>query len=145
MSHNTLVANVKITDMDALARAVAELVSEGKNVTLRTTAGTFRTYPGQDSRCDAMIGLPNEAFDIGLRKQADGSYTPVFDHMLDRNKTVACEFTPGERRGDRHTIGSLMQRYTVCKAEKEAALAGHMIVRREKNEQTGEISILVEA
>ena len=144
MSHNTMVSNVKITDLSALDAAVRELQAEGRKVNFNAQRKTFRTWPGQPNNCDAVIELPNERFDIGLMQQADGSYAPVFDHMLDNNRVVACEFTPGEgHRTDRHTIGYLMQRYAVCLAENTAAREGHM-VSREFDKTTGEIRLVCE-
>lgn len=144
MSHNTLIKDVKITDLDALDTAIAELQKEGVSISFDREATNFRTWRGQPDKCEGAIRLPGEQFDIGLRREADGSYVPVFDHMLDRNQAIACAYTPGERRSDRHTIGKLMQRYTVVKAEKEAALQGHMVTSRVYDAATGEISITVE-
>lgn len=141
MSHNTLISNVRITSLDALQSAINELSKEGVNIGMNTT-GRFRTWPGQPDKCDATITLPGEQFDIGLVKQPDGAFLPVFDHMLDNNRVVSCPVTPGERRTDRHTIGKLMQRYSVCLAEQEAARQGHMITRREGED--GEILLEVE-
>lgn len=143
MSHNTTVANVRITSLAILGMAIKELAAEGRNVRLNENRKTFRTWAGQPDKCDAVIELPGEQFDIGLAKQSDGSYVPVFDHMLDRNKAIACQFTPGERRTDRHTIGLLMQRYAVCTAEQEAAKQGHM-TSREVDAKTGVIRLVAE-
>lgn len=144
MSHNTVIKDVKITDLDALTTAVDQLIREGVNIAFDREATKFRTYRGQPDACQGAIRLPGEAFDIGLKREEDGTYVPVFDHMLDQNRSIACAFTPGERRSDRHTIGKLMQYYTAAKAEKEAALQGHMISSRTTDPQTGEILITVE-
>lgn len=143
MSHNTMVANVKITSLSALGAAIAELQKEGRKISLNTERKKFRTWPGQPDKCDAVIELPGEEWDIGLALQADGSYVPVFDHMLANNRVTACAYTPGERSTDRHTIGYLMQRYAVCVAEQEAAKQGHLVTR-ERDEKTGDIRLVCE-
>lgn len=145
MSHNTMIDNVKITDVDALRSAVEELRKEGANITLDENGKHFRTWPGQPTNCDMVLRMPDEKFDVGFRKNDAGEYTPIFDHMLDANKSIACDIS---HRGklpfadrDRATIGKLMQRYTVCLTEKEMALQGYMC-NREFDKTTGEMHVV---
>lgn len=144
MSHNVLIDNVKIASIPALKMAIAELVKEGARVSLDEATNTFRTWRGQPDKCDMAIRLPTEQFDIGLVKQPDGTYAPVFDHMLDNNKQVACKWSPGDNVNDRDrsTIGKLMQRYSACAVEYEMAMAGHSTQRVPG--ENGEIQVMVE-
>lgn len=144
MSHNVLIDNVKITNITALEMAIRELVKEGAKVNLNKDRKTFRTWEGQPNKCDMVLELPGEQFDIGLVKQKDGSYMPAFDHMLDRNHAgISCQWSPGDKvERDRGTIGKLMQRYSVCAVEHEMALAGHSCTRSQGKD--GEIEVLVE-
>jgi len=144
MSHNVVIDNVKIKSVDALRMAVKELKEEGANVTLNEDRKTFRTWRGQRNECDMVIELPTQQFDVGLVKQPDGSYAPVFDHMLDMNREIACPYDPRDANGnrDRATIGKLMQRYATCATELEMAMAGHSCTRAKG--KNGEIEILVD-
>jgi len=143
MSHNVIIDNVKIASLPALRIAIGELIKEGVRVSLDETARTFRTYHGQPNHCDIAIKLPTEQYDVGLVKQPDGSYAPVFDSDLARNHQIACEWTPGDYKNrDRGTIGKLMQRYSACAVEYEMAMSGHT-TRREAGKD-GEIEVVVE-
>ena len=145
MSHNVLINNIKIASLPALRMAIQELTREGVKISLDEGTNTFRTYPGQSNKCDLAIRLPNEPFDIGLVKQQDGSYAPVFDNMLAGNKTISCPWTPGDNREnrDRGSIGKLMQRYSVCAVEYEMNMAGHSVQRVPGAD--GSIQLMVEA
>lgn len=145
MSHNTTVTDVKITDLAALQAAVDELVKEGAKIRLDVNAKRFRTYQGvgNDETCDAAIILEGERYDVGLKRNEQGEYVPVFDNMmLANNKAIACDIQH-RHHGPRAAIGRLMQRYTVCLTEKEMALQGHMCTRQ-VDKETGEINIIAE-
>lgn len=142
MSHNVTINNVKITNLDALRAAVKELRSENINLELDEEAKTFRTYFGQRNTCDMTIRLPTESFDVGLVKQPDGSFIPVYDDMLAGNRQIACEWKPGDPRDSRSAMGKLAQRYAVCATEIEAALQGHSCVRTPGD--NGEINVVIE-
>ena len=143
MSHNVSIDHVKIANMSVLQTAIAELSKAGVGISL-DQCGTFRTYRGQPNKSDYTIHLPKETYDVGLNKQSDGSYKPVYDADLVANKSVACEYTPGTSYKDRErgALGKLLQTYSVCLMEHEAVMAGHS-TRRETKEN-GDIDVLVE-
>lgn len=143
MSHNVLIQNVKITSLDALRRAITELHTEGVNVALLEQT-TFRTYRGQDNRCDLCISLPNGNYDVGLKLQRDGSYIPICDaSMMPRDgSSISCRLGPGVD-WSRAAIGKLMQRYSTCVAEDSLQLSGYFPTR-EIDAQSGEIYVTVE-
>lgn len=111
MSHNITLKGVRFSDTQTLGNVVNDL-SKGE-ATLDTNAKSFRTFPGQPTNCDACIKMPG-AHDIGLKLNADGSYTPVFDpYAMDR--VFATRESP---------IGELQREYGMRKAEYEAAQNG---------------------
>lgn len=141
MSHNVEIKGTKITDLDALSAAIDELAREGVHIRFDKNAKQFRTYMGQDPSCDAAIVMGTGSHDIGLKKQADGSYGIVFDpyafsHEL-RVDGGAENFQPDEPHGTRHwdqesatnAIGKLIQRYNVVKVERESAMVGNATQR----------------
>lgn len=144
MSHNVVIDNIKINSLPALRMAISELVREGTRISLDETTKTFRTYGGQPNKCDLAIRLPTEMFDIGLVKQPDGSYAPIFDNMLASNRQVSCEWKAGDdhKNRDRGSIGKLMQRYSVCAVEYEMNMAGHSVQRTSGAD--GSIQLMVE-
>lgn len=144
MSHNTIIKDVKINDLDALRAAITELKTEGVQIDLNETARKFRTWEGQPDACDICIQLPRERFDVGLVRQPDGSYLPVYDHMLLGNGSISCEYRPGDRDRyqDRHAIAKLVQRYGVVVAEKQLALDGHNAIRQ--TTEDGSIQVIAE-
>jgi hypothetical protein len=145
VSHNVVIDNVKIANLTAFEIAVNELIKEGANIRLNKSRNTFRTWEGQPNKCDMVLELPGEQFDIGLVKQPDGSYSPVFDHMLDANRSgISCKLDRSDsyKDRDRGTIGRLMQRYAVCAVEHEMAIQGNSTSR--STADNGEIEVLVE-
>lgn len=143
MSHNVLIRNIPIVNIRALQRAITELAAEGVNVSLVET-NHFRTYPGQSSKCDYCISLPGENHDVGLVKQEDGSYLPIFDPwgMHHNGEGVSCQLNQGERGDSRTAIGKLLQRYSTCIAEDTFADSGQYC-SREVNEN-GDIVLTAE-
>lgn len=122
--------------------AVADLVKEGVKCELVTEgpgASTFRTYPGESPRCDAVIKFANGRYDIGLVKKSDGSYTPRFDPYSDITSQgmqaphaaeLVCELS-GSRDSQyaQRAIGKLMQFYSANIIERQAARAGKRTTR----------------
>lgn len=138
ISHNVNLRGVKIKDVTALGVAVGELAKEGAKITLDLNAKTFRTYRGQDNTCDGAIIMGSGYHDIGLKKQPDGSYQPVFDpYGFGQDLSVksgAENFCPlpntqYDERQAQSMIGKLLQRYGVCVTERAAAQQGKSVQR----------------
>lgn len=117
MSHNITLAGVKLTDMNMLDNAVTQL-SNGR-ARLDMDAKSFRTWPGQPTHCDAKIAMPGR-HDIGLKKNSDGSYTPVFDPYRMDDVFNA---------GGKNKIGGLLREIGMQQAEYEAAQSGYSTER----------------
>lgn len=116
MSHNITLSGVKIKDLDMLAEAAKNIA--GNTVSLDKTATSFRTYPGQPTQCNARINMPGK-HDIGLRRNGDGTYTPVYD-PYGLNHIFRAEYQIGKEA----YIGKLLQEYALLEAEYEAAQQG---------------------
>jgi len=142
MSHNTIIKDMKFTDLSALRTAISELQKEGISIALNEGRKKFRTWAGQPDQCDICIELPNESFDVGLVKQPDGTYLPVYDHMLANNGSIACEYRRDVPYQDRHAIAKLAQRYGVVLAEQQLAIEGHCTIREKGAD--GSIQVIAE-
>jgi len=113
MSHNIKLSGVKIRDLDVLATVAME-ISGGKAV-LDKSATKFRTYHGQPNQCQAAIVLPGK-HDVGLIRNNDGSYSPMFDPYT-MDTCLRGAFATNH-------IGGLLQEYALREAEYEAAQRG---------------------
>lgn len=153
MSHNVELKGTKINDLAALEQAIGELSRDGAGVRLDMNAKTFRTYRGQDNKCDAAIIMGTGSHDIGLIKQPDGSFVPRFDpYDFSRDLRVdqgAENFQLAEHGAVRYdeasattSIGKLLQRYGVCKVEREAAMRGQT-ANRSTNTKTGVVELTI--
>lgn len=98
------------------------IVSEMSNgaAKLVNPASSFRTYRGQPTQCDAKVHMPGR-HDIGLKKNADGSFSPVFDPYA-----MAPIF---RAKGGTNMIGGLLREYALQEAEYEAAQRGFTATR----------------
>lgn len=158
MSHNVALKGTKLKDLTALRIACDELAKEGAKIRFDETAKTFRTYHGEDPKCDAAIIMGNGTLDIGLRKTADGSYEPVFDpygfsadlsvdgKAVNFNEPKAASGRARYGNADydeqyaRSRIGKLLQRYGVVVTERMAAKSGKTY-SRVKNAETGALVV----
>ena len=150
MSHNVDLKGVKLKDTTALKKACEELAAEGSKIKLDMTAKTFRTYSGQNNKCDGAI-IMDGPHDIGLKKQADGSYQPVFDPYgfspalaSDRSAEAFCPVPTGDQGHAQRMIGKLLQRYGVCITEREAAMQGKNFTRT-TDQKSGVVELTISA
>lgn len=122
---------VKFKDMSLLGTVVKELSSGAASLDMN--ARTFRTYPGQPNKCDATIKMPGR-HDVGLTKQADGSYSPLFDpYGMDNVFTLPM----GNNR-----IGAIQREYAMREAEYQAAQNGYTTQRVEGKNGTMTLEII---
>lgn len=117
--------------MGMLASIVTQ-ISKGV-ASLDMTATSFRTYHGQPTNCDARINMSGP-HDIGLKKNADTSYTPVFD-PYSMSATFRAE-------NGRSMIGELQREYGLQQAEYEAAQSGYS-TERVSDQKSGVISLVL--
>lgn len=129
MSHNVTMKGIKITDLDLLQSALKALNVESKGVSFDKNAQTFRTYAGQPNKCDHRITLPG-VHDVGLLKQPDGSYSPVYDPYQMSDVLVSKGLSQDMRnRNQGYHISGLMQEYALQQAEFLAASQGLLATR----------------
>ena len=124
MSHNIVLKGITFTDLSTLAKVV-EQVSQGRCV-LDKNATTFRTYPGQPNKCDAVIKMPGN-YDIGLLKQGQG-YVPIADFSM--------MFYDNPLRGGDNHMGLVQQEYALREAEYTAAQRGMTSTRIKQKDGT---------
>lgn len=118
MSHTTTIKNVPIRDTRALKSAVADLQAAGVACELVENQKP-RLYSAAQSNdlgnCEYVLRLPNSRYDVGFKKQADGTYAPVTDTWggdVSKNIGATCPVPNSEEGRAQHAIGRLMQAYT---------------------------------
>lgn len=160
MSHTTTVKSVPIRDIAALQAAVQELHDKGINLTLERNAvprmfykDQLQKHLGQSSEtCDYVIKIHDADYDIGLLKQDDGSYTPVFDDWRQSiAKQVGAPFAgkvehwsgaKDDTEQTLHSIGQIIQSYTKH-ATINAAVSSGYVVEGTVEHQDGSIELIV--
>ncbi len=150
MSHNVTVSDVKINDIDALQMAVAELQKEGTKISLAKDSH-YRGYNTRESGVyPYVLKLEGSPYDIALTKNQDGSYSPVFDpwgghiraNVGASGSGIGVDGKACNINSPQANIGRLMQRYAVCKAEKEAHRQG-LTTNRQFNNKTQQYQLEV--
>ena len=151
MSHNVTISDIKITDIDALEAACAELRSKGVKISLHKDA-TYLAYDSSQTKVyPYVIKMEESKYDIGFEKTSDGAYVPVFDPFagqiqrvvgLDRNSVQNLDLLNACAVNDPKVhIGKLMQTYGLCKAEAEAGQHGYTTQR--VNSDGGQVQLVV--
>jgi len=133
VSHTTTLKSVSIKDASAIRQAVAKLKASGVNIELRENEKPRMYYSNQHGKCDFVLKLSNGSYDVGLEKQADGSYAPVFDewagHVANSlgSDVNVCPMPNTPEGRAQHQIGKFMQAYTECAAVNTAAAQGYIV------------------
>lgn len=141
MSH-VVEIETKITDLDALDKACLEL---GFN--LKKDQHTYKWYgrwvgdspmpqgmtKADLGKCDHAIAIKGCQYEVGVRRQGDGSYTLVYDYWnsggLDKHL--------GQK------AGPLVQSYAKHKTLREVSRLGQRVVNQQKLED-GSIRLVVQ-
>ena len=144
MSHTTTVRSVKITEIDALRQAIAEIAAEGIAVELVENAVPRMYYGNQHGKCDYVIKLKNSQYDVGLERQRDGSFVPVFDEYAGHiaKQLGAKRSRRGNENSAEHAIGNLLQKYAV-NAAKNAALGQGLIIESCTVDEENRVSLVI--
>jgi hypothetical protein len=129
MSHVTKLKGVKITDLRAVQAAVAKLQQKGIKCSL--VQNQKPRVHGMDAApvCEHVLKL-NGAYDVGLQKQKDGSYEPVFDTYMNHvgkeiGATCPMPNTPAGRQ--QHQMGQFLQAYAEEAAKNQAIAQGYLV------------------
>lgn len=133
MSHVTKLAGIQIKDVAAIRAAVADLQAKGVQCELVEDA-VPRMHGQREEvavgKCDYVLKLPNGKYDVGFKKQADGSYQAVMDtfgNHVGGQIGASCPM-PNTREGQaQHQMGQFMQNYAKHAAMNAARAKGHQV------------------
>lgn len=130
MSHTTTIGDVAINDLNALQAAVRAMQEKGVNCELIQNAKPRMYYPDQHGNCEYVLRLHDSQYDVGFQKQADGSYSPVFDewagHVGNQIGATGAVCNLAENRA-KANIGQLMQQYAMAAATNAAQSQGYHV------------------
>lgn len=143
MSHNVKIINIKITNLEYVESAVAELNEElGLNWVCEYDS-KIRGWAGNTTEVKLAIKT-QDRYDIGFVDNHDGTFTPIYEDMYSSPVKADYESKTIEgikERGGRG-IGKLLQRINIITAEVEAAQSGYS-TQREYDKETGIMNLLV--
>lgn len=132
MSHTTSLKGVNIRSVPALRAAVAFLQAQGVSCTLIENATPRAYYTQQEGMglADFVLRLDAAKYDVGLYRQADGTYEARTDFFMDSvEKVLGVPRQPGYQ-GDQYKLGRLFQAYAMTAAEERARQQGLMVTRQ---------------
>jgi hypothetical protein len=144
MSHVTRLRGVKFVDTRAIEQAVADLQKQGIKCSL--VRNQKPRVHGYDSSpvCDYVVKL-NGAYDLGLEKQADGSFTPVFDsyqNHVGKEIGATCPMPNTHEGRLQHQMGKFAQAYANNAAKNKAMAEGYMI-ESETTDNEGNLNLVL--
>jgi len=128
-----------------LLEAAVKTVSGGRAKFVKNQK-TFRTYTGQDTACDHAIIIEGQPYDIGIKRNADGTFGLIADFTMMFNTSPfkardqqltslyslyssESSFNTYEQNVSRFATGALLQEYALMVAEEQAAILGRMTNR----------------
>lgn len=147
MSHTTKV-DAKILDIDILIEAVENLKDRlGVSIEILENTKPRMYYQNQHGKCDYVLKLDGP-YDVGLAKEADDSYSYVYDswggHIKKQigYKGDTSKLTKEEK--EKATIGLLDQEYKILMLERAAMDTDYTLISREEDEN-GRIHLVYSA
>ena len=171
MSHTTLVNSVLIKSESALQKAAIYLRSKGIDVELVKNAVPRMYYPDQIRKmirngqkatlqyhsnveeCDYVLKVNQSYYDIGLIKDVNGNFIPLYDNFqhpspysnLAENigKQPLDQVLGAVNKAEKSEIGKFLQAYSLCAAVESCEEAGYTITSSIINSK-GEAVIEVE-
>ena len=123
ISHTTTISGINITDPNAIRKAVDNLRARGVDISLVENATPRMYFPHQEAEvgsCDFVLKLPNARYDVGLKKQEDGTYAPIFDewaNSVGQQLGGQCAIPQTAEEKSMWAVGAFSQEYA-----KEAAI-----------------------
>lgn len=143
MSHTATVKSIAIQSITALRAAIAELAQTGVRCSLLENETPRAYYSNQQGmgKADFVVKLDACPYDIGLYKNAEGTYEARTDFFAGHIEKVlgAKATTPGN--ADQARMGKLFQMYGVHAAMEAARKKGHMV--RRINREDGRVTLEV--
>jgi hypothetical protein len=121
---------VTIKSVSALQKAVTRLQAKGVGCDLITNAKP-RVH-GYDAAptCEYVLKLKNGAYDVGFKKQADGTFEPVLDtyqNHVGKQIGASCPMPNTAAGKTQHQMGQFLQLYGEEAAKEQAMSQGYMV------------------
>lgn len=146
MSHTTAIKGIQITSEAAVQRAVAFLQSKGSDIELvRNTKprAYYNNQAGMTDKAELCIKVNGSKYDIGLYKQANGTYEPRFDAWANDIAKVlgSKDQKSGVTNDHEHHIGAFLQEYSIAAASIQSESEGRFVERVET--KSGDVKLMV--
>lgn len=148
MSHVSKLKGMKIKDVAAMQAAAQDLRAKGINCELVQNA-VPRMHGQREEQavgtCDYVLKLPNGSYDVGFKKQADGSYEAVMDtygNHVGKQIGASCPLPNTAEGRMQHQMGQFMQNYAKNAAMNAARAKGHM-VKGATVDQSGNVKLVI--
>jgi hypothetical protein len=143
MSHTTKIHGIKIVDIEALQSAVAELAKGGLKIALLKDAIPRAYYENQQGmgKADYVVQLGDAKYDVGLYKQADGSYEPRTDFFMGSVQAQLGAKPSKKGNEEQAKLGKLLQMYGLHAATAKAKKQGYSVRRVQGKE--GAVKLVV--
>ncbi len=132
MSHTSTIKGIKITEVSALRKAVNELAKSGMKIELKENA-TPRAYFSNQAgmgKADFVVYLADAKYDIGLYKQADGTYEPRTDFFGGSVEKLLGAQASKKENTEQAKLGKLIQLYGIHAATEKATKQGYTVQRQ---------------
>lgn len=143
MSHTTRIKAMQITSAAAVRQAVARLAAQGIKIELLESATPRAFYANQEGmgQADLVIKLGDAPYDIGLYRQADGTYEPRTDFWGQHVEKVLGAPATAPEHAMQAKLGKFYQAYGIEAALEQAYLSGKMVT--EVTQPNGDIQLVV--
>lgn len=129
MSHTTTIKALAIKDANAIRQAVERMQAAGTAIELVENGRPRMYYERQAVPCDFVLKLGGQ-YDVGLQKQADGTYQIIMDEWGNHVSNVigaACPLPQTSEERALWAIGQFAQQYGRCAAVNAAVAQGYMV------------------
>lgn len=138
MSHTATVKSIKIQSISALRGAIQELAQSGIKCSLLENA-VPRAYFGNQAGMELapyVVKLTDSPYDIGLYRQADGSYETRTDFFAGHIERLLGTVARTPEATEQAKMGKLFQMYGLYAATEAAKKKGLMVQRVSKSDGT---------
>lgn len=132
MSHTSTIKSVTINSESAIRAAVKELAAAGIRISLLEKATPRAYFANQAGMglADFVLHIPDARYDVGLYKQADGTFEARTDfHMGSVASVLGAAHTGNGIRSEQAALGKFFQAYNLNRATEQARAMGHEVRR----------------
>lgn len=151
MSHVSKLSGMKIKDEAAMRAAVADLTAKGIKCELVQNAVPRMHGQREEQavgKCDYVLKLPNGKYDVGFKKQSDGTFQAVIDtygNHVGGQIGAACPMPNSAEGRVQHQMGQFMQNYAKHAAMNAARAKGMNVLGATVDETTGDVKVRLKA